>query len=84
MTVRKIFIRFYKNIESFVMKSINLFVLSRVEFSKIGIRDVTFSREMRVEYLFSFHRTIVFLSAHYTSAYGQKMNDHFHAAKRKP
>ena len=55
MTVRKIFIRFCKNIESFVMKSINMqggiFVLCRVEFSKIGKRDVTFIREMRVNEL---------------------------------
>ena len=36
MTVRKIFIKFCKNIESFVMKS------------KIDKRDVTFIREMRV------------------------------------
>ena len=51
MTVRKFFIRFYKNIESFVMKSINVqggFMLCRVEFLKIGKRDVTFIREMRV------------------------------------
>ena len=59
MTVRKIIIRFCKNIESFAMKSINvqgvflfcagwIFVLCRVEFSKIGKHDVTFIREMRV------------------------------------
>ena len=40
------------NIKSSVMKSINvqggIFVLCRVEFSKIGKRDVTFIREMRV------------------------------------
>ena len=51
MTVRNIIIRFSKNIERSVMKSINMqgdFVLCRVEFSKIGKRDVTFIREMRV------------------------------------
>ena len=51
MTVRKIFIKFCKNIKSFVMKSINVqgnFVLCRVEFYKIGKRDATFIREMRV------------------------------------
>ena len=53
MTVRKIVIRFCKNIETFVMKSINVqggfLFLCRVEFSKIGKRDVTFIREMRVD-----------------------------------
>ena len=42
--MRKIVIRFCKSIESFVMKSINVqgeFMLCRVEFSKIGKRDVT-------------------------------------------
>ena len=40
-----------QNIESFVMKSINVqggFMLCRVEFLKIGKRDVTFIRERRV------------------------------------
>ena len=51
MTLRKIFIRFCKNIKSF--NEINkragwIFVLCRVEFSIIGKRDVTFIREMRV------------------------------------
>ena len=55
MIVRKIIIRFCKNIESFVIKSIliragGIFVLCRVEFSKIGKRNVTFIREMRVEH----------------------------------
>ena len=51
MTMRKTVIRFCKNIKSFVMKSINVqgnFVLCRVEFYKIGKRDATFIREMRV------------------------------------
>ena len=51
MTMRKIVIRLLKNIERFVMKSINMqgeFMLCRVEFYKIGKRDVTFIREMRV------------------------------------
>ena len=43
ITVRKIFIRFCKNIKSFVMKSIN--VQGGFLFCK---RDVTFIREMRV------------------------------------
>ena len=55
MTVKKIFIRFRKNIESF-FNEINkragwIFVLFRVEFSKIGKCDVTFIREMRVHKL---------------------------------
>ena len=53
MTERKIFIRFCKNIGSFAMKSINVqggfLFLCLVEFSKIGKRDVTFVREMRVD-----------------------------------
>ena len=55
MTMRKIIIRFCKNIESCVIKSINVqgdFCLCRVEFSKIGMRDVTFIREMRVNKLY--------------------------------
>ena len=51
MTVRKIIIRFCTKIERSVMKSINMkedFYLCRVEFSKIGKRDVTFIREIKV------------------------------------
>ena len=52
MIVRKIFIRFCKNIESFVMKSINVqggfLFCAGWNFQKIGKRDITFIREMRV------------------------------------
>jgi len=51
--VIKIVIRFCKNIETFVMKSVGIFVLCRVEFSKIGKRDVTFIREVRVVDIFA-------------------------------
>ena len=50
MIVRKIFIRFCKNIESFVMKSINMqggfLFCAGWNFPKMGKRDVTFIREM--------------------------------------
>ena len=63
MTVRNMVIRFCKNIESFVMKSINMqggiFVLCRVEFSKIGKRDVTFIREMRVTHMKLFEKMLI-------------------------
>ena len=51
MTVIKIVIRFCNNIESFVIKSINVqgdFYFVQGGISKIGKRDVTFIREMRV------------------------------------
>jgi hypothetical protein len=51
MTVRKIVIRFCKNIGQFfieINKHGGGFFLWRVEFFKIGKRDFTFNREMRV------------------------------------
>ena len=69
MTVRKIFIRFCKNIESFVMKSITgwIFDLCRVEFSKISKRDVMFIREMRVSKTSSLDRSLSDLKLSYKS-----------------
>ena len=52
MTMRKIVIRFCKNIETFVMKSINVqggfLFFAGWNFPKIGKRDVMFIRGMRV------------------------------------
>ena len=49
MTVRKIFIRFCKKFCNEINKCAGwILVLCRMEFFKIGKRDVTFIREMRV------------------------------------
>ena len=53
MTVRKIVSRFCKNIRKFcneINKRGGVILLWRVEFLKIGKRDFTFIREMRVRY----------------------------------
>ena len=52
MTVKKIVIRFCKNIGKFfieINKHGGGFFFWRVEFFKIGKRDFTFNREMRVQ-----------------------------------
>ena len=54
MTARKIFIRFCKFCNEINKRAGQIFVLCRVEFSKIGKHDITFIREMRVSIILAF------------------------------